>query len=278
LNNGIHISPKVFLCGSYDPATGLMKDSLRAAVALGDPTGAIPVPYLIPPHIPSSPTHFLPSMGATIGGGVLAVSGPNAIVDWVYVEVRDGSNNNTVVASKHALVQRDGDVVEAIDGTSALYFPTVCPGNYYVSIKHRNSLGVMTATTLPLAAATQLVDYTVASGVWVKPGILNAPRAVNGGDYVLWGGDALNNKNVKYNGSANDKEAILNAVLGAVPPGYPYPPSNNTTYGYRNEDVNMDGKVRYNNADNDKNWLLSKILASSPTATPNDILSQHTPN
>jgi hypothetical protein len=33
--------------------------------------------------------------------------------------------------------------------------------------------------------------------------------------------------------------------------------------------------VRYNNADNDKNYILSNVIG---VATPNAIVSQHTPN
>jgi hypothetical protein len=275
-NNGIYLSPKAILFGAYDSITGLMQDSLRAAVTLGAPGGVYPIPYLIPPHIPLFPTSFLPADNVSVSPEVLLVSGPNAIVDWIYIEIRDQVNNNTILARKHALIQRDGDVVST-DGISPLYFNTLCPGQYYVSIKHRNHLGVMTAESVYLSALTQTVDFTN-NNVWIKPGITTPPRRIVQGIYTLWPGDASHNKNTKYNGSMNDKDAVLAAVLGSVPPLYPFPPAANTTFGYRNEDVNMDGKVRYLNTDNDRAFILASIIYASPNGSSNEIISQHTPN
>jgi len=271
MNNGVRISPKVFLSGAYDPLTELMKDSLRAAVSLGNPTGSFPIPYLTPPHIPLSPVYFLPTNGVSTSNEVLSVSGNNAIVDWIFIEIRDGLDYNVVVATKHALLQRDGDVVD-IDGFSSLLFPTVCPGNYYISIKHRNHLGVMSSTTYNLNASAQLIDFT-SGNHWTKPGINIQPQKFIDGVYALWAGDIRRDKNVKYNGIYNDKEYILFAL-----PGYPYSLYGNTIYGYRNEDVNMDGKVRYATMDNDKNFILDEIISSSQNSSPNDIIRQHTPN
>ena len=251
----ISMSAKVILSGAYNNASGLMYDSLR--------TGN---------YIPSSPAHFLNSYnGETIGAGVLSITGANAIVDWVFIELRSAANNNIVVATRHALVQRDGDIVNSADGISSLYFPVIGADSYYVAVKHRNHLGVMTASAIPLTSSGGLIDFTTAAAVWQKPGVLNAPRKLVGsGIYALWSGDANANKNVKYNGVSNDKEPILFTV-GIITP-------NNTVYGYRKDDLNMDGKVKYANSDNDRAWLLSTLLNSSAIATPNEVLYQHTPN
>ena len=132
----------------------------------------------------------------------MSVAGSNAIVDWVFLEVRDGIDNNTVVATKYALVQRDGDVVSCIDGVSPVYLSCVCPGNYYVSIKHRNHLGVMTAATMSLSATTSSYDFSdPMANVWVKPSvspgdITNAPRHLIGNKSVrsIMGWLMTNNK------------------------------------------------------------------------------------
>jgi len=60
------------------------------------------------------------------------------------------------------LLQRDGDIVNA-DGTSPLFFSGIAGGNYYVSIKHRNHLGVMSAAAQALAYAPTTVDFTSTS-------------------------------------------------------------------------------------------------------------------
>jgi len=83
---------------------------------------------------------------------------------------------------------------------------------------------------------------------------------------LLYVGDANTNKNVKYNGTSNDKDRVLNTV-GTMSP-------NNIVIGYRIEDVNMDSKVKYNSADNDRTIILNSVGSN----TPNTILFQHTPN
>ncbi len=290
MNNGVNLTLKAILEGAYDISTGLMKDSLRQASHC--PSSAIGVPGVCPPVnvIPSTRLRWFNNVSCandadtTIGGGnaviadnIMSVSGPDAIVDWVFVEIRSGSNFNTVVATKSALIQRDGDIVSCIDGVSPLYFSCVCPGNYYLTVKHRNHLGVMTGAPVALSSLPASFDFTEPSAnVWVKPGyptsILNTPRHTLGTIAAMWAGDANTNKNSKYNGTSNDKEQIL----------YDFGSSSNTNdilyQVYKNSDLNMDGKVKYNNSDNDKNWLLNLILVSTSPSTPNTIISQHTPN
>jgi len=210
------------------------------------------------------------SGGETISNSILSVTGNDAIVDWVHVELRDTDAAYTIVATQNALIQRDGDIVD-ING-NPLNFDCICPGNYYITVKHRNHLGVMTANSMYLSSTSSIIDFTTSNPVWTKPGIIKPAREGAGVYRLLWPGDTRTDKNTKYNGLNNDKDPILyavglttfNNILGPV---------------YRKEDANMDGKVKYNNLDNDKNFILNKIyLSNSPLATPNDVLSQHTPN
>ncbi len=255
---GVSIAPKVILSGAFDISTGLMYDSLRV-------NNLIPMtePYSVAPFM--KPQVAGPG-GETVSAQTLAIPGNDAIVDWVFVELRSASNSSTLVATKRALLQRDGDIVNA-DGTSPLFFNGVAGGNYFVSIKHRNHLGVMSASSIALAFAPTSIDFTSPSfAVYTNPSIANAPRKIQGSLATLWPGDANNNKNVKYNGLSNDKEAVLLAVgAGSV---------NNVVSGYRSEDVNLDGKVKYNSTDNDR----TVIGAQVGVANPNTIISQHTPN
>lgn len=251
------IAPKALLSGPYQSSTGLMTDSLRVQ-------GLIPLtePYS------TAPFYFVQlagSGGETTTPAVLNVSGSNAIVDWVYIEIRSASNMNTVIATKNALLQRDGDIV-GVDGVSPLNLSMLTQGNYYVSVKHRNHLGVMTASPITLNYGTQSVDFTSIPLHTISSIINNGPANFTGSVQLLWSGDPNHNKNVKYNGSVNDKDPILITVGMGTP--------NNTVYGYRLEDLNMDGKIRYNNTDNDRLIILNNVGSS----TPNKVLSQHTPN
>ncbi|HNA34504.1 MAG TPA: proprotein convertase P-domain-containing protein, partial [Flavobacteriales bacterium] len=145
----VQVSPKVFLEGPYSTANGLMSDAMRSAA-------------LVPNAQPYTGLGYgftgSPGAGGTLGGGVLAVTGSNAIVDWVIVELRSTATPTTVVASCAALVQRDGDVV-ALDGTSPVSI-AVASGAYHVAIRHRNHLGVMTQNGVALSNTPSTVDFT----------------------------------------------------------------------------------------------------------------------
>jgi subtilisin family serine protease len=254
---GISVQVRAFLSGPYVSATGLMHDSLREQqlIPLSEPYTASPFFF---------PQISYPS-GETTTTSVLSVSGPNAIVDWVVLELRSASNPAVVVATKRALIQRDGDVVDHSSGSGPVVFSNQAPDNYFLSIKHRNHLGVMTATSIPFSSTTTVVDFSTIS-VWTNPLIANAPRKAFGNIMLLHSGDVNVNKNIKYNGFSNDKDAVLNAVGLATP--------NNSVTGYRVEDANMDARIKYNNTNSDRVVILNSVGAS----TPNSILFQHTPN
>jgi hypothetical protein len=190
--------------------------------------------------------------GETTTLGTLAVTGNNAIVDWVLVELRSASTPTSVVRSQCALVQRDGDVV-ATNGTSALSLP-VTAGNYHVSIRHRNHLGAMTANPVALSGTTTAVDLTLAS-----TGTFGSQAQTSGGGRsLLWRGNAVVNNRLLYVGAGNDRDAILVRVGGTTP--------NNVASGYFVEDVNMDGVVRYVGSNNDRDPILVNVGSTTPNA------------
>ncbi len=84
------------------------------------------------------------------GPNALDARAENTVVDWVLVEIRDGLTNTAVLSSIPALLQRDGDVVNYQDGVSPVLIPYPQSGNYYIAIRHRNHLGVMTNAPVTL--------------------------------------------------------------------------------------------------------------------------------
>jgi len=251
------LQAKVFLQGSYDVTTGMMHDSLRKILPLQEPYSASPY---------NRPAITCPNLETTTNA-VLATTGANAIVDWIFLELRSSTNPAIIVATRRALLQRDGDVVSADDGISAVTFPNVPAGSYYVSIKHRNHLGVMASQPMLFSNCSAVAcDFTTTT-LWSNVSIATLPAKVMNGVSVLWCSDANTNKNTKYNGLDNDKDKVLSAVGGSST-------INTTVYGYRQEDLNMDGKIRFNGTDNDRNLILSTIGVS----TPNTFIYQHTPN
>ncbi len=171
-NAFVTVAPKVFLQGaSLNPVAGqdnLMRDDLRAA-------GLVPT---------TSPYGDV----ATVNPTVFDATCSDAIVDWVLVELREGvdNENTTVVASKSALLQRDGDIV-GLDGTSPITF-TEDEGSYFIAIKHRNHIGVMMAVPAALSSVTSTLDFTQ-DAAFAKGENLALTSLVNG-TFAMIAGDA----------------------------------------------------------------------------------------
>lgn len=70
------------------------------------------------------------------------------IVDWILVELRTGTSSSSTIAKRAALLNKYGKVV-GLDGSSYLRFG-LPPGDYYVVIRHRNHLDIMSSTPLTI--------------------------------------------------------------------------------------------------------------------------------
>ncbi|MBK9536674.1 MAG: hypothetical protein IPO10_16160 [Flavobacteriales bacterium] len=234
---------KVRLGGPYDQPSGLMRDDLRAA-------GLVP---LVEPY---SQAQYVVSQdpGAQTTPAVLAISGTNAIVDWVLVEMRSPNAPYGVLASQTALLQSDGDVVRT-DGVSSVSF-NATPGTYFITVRHRNHLGVTTVAPVALSTIPAMIDFTNPS---IATYGTNAQHNING-TMVLWPGDANFNGEVRYTGTNNDRDLILTAIGGTTP-------TNTVTNTYSPLDINMDGTIRYTGTNNDRDIILQAIGGVVPTAT-----------
>lgn len=226
------VSPKVFLQG---PTTGtLMSDALRAAslLPLNDP-------------YPSTGYTHVGSVGVATTPSVLQITGNNAVVDWVVVELRNASTPSTKVFTRSALLLRNGSVVD-VDGVSPVQC-VVPNGSYYVAIHHRNHLGVMTANPIALGSVTSTVNFSLATTpTWGT----NAQR-ISGTTAMMWAGDVNRDGVLKYTGLNNDRDLILSKIGGSV--------ATNVVVGYYLEDVNLNGIVSYTGANNDRDLILYNI-------------------
>ncbi|MCB0792676.1 MAG: hypothetical protein H6595_02730 [Flavobacteriales bacterium] len=242
VNGVVALDPKVWLEGAFDPNTQLMQDSLRTH-------GYVPTTE---PYTGLGFTH-VGGGGEFVSPSVFDVAGPDAIVDWVMVELRDAGAPATVVATRSALLQRDGDIV-GLDGTSSVVVDAA-PGSYYVAVRHRNHLGAMTASTVALGASSTVIDLrTAATLTWGT-----VARKTIGGVQVLWAGNTFGDGFVKYAGTNNDRDPILQAIGGTTP--------TSVALGYFREDVNLSGVVKYAGALNDRDPILVNIGGTVPTAT-----------
>lgn len=221
---------KVMLGGAYSTETGLMNDGLRAL-------------NLVPTKEPYTELGYKFTSGVqkVADESVFAVTGSDAIIDWVVLEIRARKTGTPVIYSKAALVQADGDVVET-DGVSAVTVP-LSGANHYISIRHRNHLAVMTARVLTLKNGYDFTTMPVYGTEAVK---------VVDGKQVLWAGNANWNNNVSYVETNNDKDVILTMVGEENP--------NNVVEGYFGTDTNMDGLIKYTGSKNDRDFFLAQTL------------------
>lgn len=245
-NNGVRVSAKVLLSGPLAP-NGLMRDALREK-------------GLLPTTEPYSGLqgfqHFGEGGGETVNPAVFQVTGDNAIVDWVVLELRKPSSIGTPVATKAVLLQRDGDVVDT-DGLSPVHFTFVKKGKYHVSVRHRNHLGVMTAAAIQLnATATQINFSSESLELWGTNGSTNI-----GGKMALWLGDSNHDKKVIQQGPGNDFLTLFTTVLYAT--GNEAFNVNFMAEGYFTADTNMDGYAVYLGPSNDRSNVFLQSIAAT---------------
>ncbi len=236
---GVNLRLRAALDGALTSGV-IMNDGLRTAnlIPLGQPYTALGY------------TFVGSSTNVSITPSFLTVTGNDAIVDWLVVELR--SNATTVAYSKPALLQRDGDLMDT-DGDPYLNFP-VAAGNYYVVIRHRNHLAVMTGAALGLTVNPVLLDFTTITGNGTNAQVLK------NGIYCLWAGDATGNGTLKYTGSTNDRDPLLLAV-GSTTPNATVPNV------YDRRDTNLDGVIKYTGTANDRDIILTNVGSTTPNNT-----------
>ena len=222
---------------------GLMRDDLRT-------TGVLP---LSEPYTAMGYAHVGGGGGEVAVDSVLNLAGNDAAVDWVVVELRSAVDPSIVVATRSALLQRDGDLMSGTMDLVESFAPDP-DASYYIALRHRNHLGVMTASALPLKHGVQ-VDLshpgTPTYGVnarWDQDQVM-----------IFWAGDVNRDGVLKYTGSANDRDPILVRVGGTTP--------NNSVLGYLPEDVNLSGWVKYTGSGNDRDPILVNVGSTAPTNT-----------
>lgn len=238
----LSLNVRTLLSGPFDPGVMLMSDALRTS-------GAIPPTE---PYTAAGFQHTGQGGGEQLFPAALLVSGPDAIVDWVVIELRDPSSPLVVLSSRCGLLQRDGDVVD-VDGSSSLRISAI-PGNYHLAVRHRNHLPVMTGAPITLGTSITVID--IANGSVPVFGV-DALRSEFGVE-LLWAGDVNGDHQVKYVNALNDRDPILVHIGGTVP--------TNVVAGYSSTDVNMDGVTKYAGSNNDRDPILFTVGGTIPTA------------
>ena len=229
--NYVLCAPRVFLQGPFNGTD--MNDNLRLA-------SAIP---LTEPHTDLGFLH-------TGTGGAESVNSladfdnlgtDDDIVDWVFVELRQYLDNDEIYLTTSALLQRDGDIVNTDMEPLKMY--GAYPGDYYLTIRHRNHLGIHSLNKLSLDKTTSYIDFTDGSTATLG---LNAQLDLGAGVFGLWSGDA-------------NRDGQVNAVdknnYWRIQNGTPYDYLNSTA------DFNLDAVI--NAVDKNAKWRISNSQISN---------------
>ncbi len=142
------------------------------------------------------------------------------IVDWIIIEIRDFKNMNYAIDTLAAFLRKDGKVL-SISGDSVITLSeNILPDNYYIIIRHRNHLSVMSSIPIFLSSDSYLYDFSEC----IENFYGNDAALLGNGKYGMYPGDA------DLNGIVNisDYQLFKNNSITA-----------NT--GYLKTDFNMDG-------------------------------------
>ncbi len=281
MNKYVATGARAFLQGAYNSGTGLMADNLRT-LPFGSSASPANFPSTDPYRVVPYSTNFIhvnnTSVETIANAAVLDQTGTNDdIVDWLFLELRNltASPGNTILQTRSALLQRDGDIVD-VDGVSPVTFNNIADGNYILAVRHRNHLGLSIDQSSPRALnetkstafTSRVIDFRNAT----DPQLYGTSAAFTTASHptlttvnLLWGGNANGNAETKYQGPGNDRSAILTDLGGN---------ELTTLIGYYRADLNLNKETKYQGPGNDRAVLLANILNSIEL----NIRSQALPN
>ena len=210
------LNTKVFLEGPY--SGGSMSTSLKTlnVIPLTQPYSGSPWNYSGIEHVASIPAN---------------------VTDWILVELRTGTSASTKLATRAGFLKNNG-VITDLNGIDLLSFVGLSAGNYYIVIRHRNHMPVMSAGPAPVSSSSALYDFSIGAGQ-----VYGGANGYKNIDPVLlkWGmvaGDASNDGRV-FNSDYTDF----------------WVPAFGTINVYNRADFKMDGNVF--NSDYTDYWVLN---------------------
>jgi len=139
---------------------------------------------------------------------------PAGVTDHITVELHDAASYATIVYSVP-------DVELTTAGTATITVPAAFAGNYYITVKHRNSLETVSANPVSFAGTTMNKSFGTPADVFY--GNL---AAFEDGGYAIYGGDPSQDGLV----DSSDMEVVDNL-------------SSTSASGYIPEDCNGDGLI-----------------------------------
>ena len=167
---------------------------------------------------------------------VASIPNPN-VVDWVFVEFRDAvdvasATSTTTIEQQAAFLLRDGSIV-GMDGTSNLQLNNAITQQLFVVIRHRNHIGIISAS--PLINAGGLYSFDLTTSIDKVYGGAAGYKDIASGVYGMAGG----NGNADGSIDTTDSNGTWKPQAG--------------TNGYLMGDYSLDSEV--NNIDKNDIWV-----------------------
>lgn len=240
---------KVLLQGAYDQSLGKMRNDYSVS-------GDIP---------PEQPYDTLPWQ--YIGSETLSAI-PDSIVDWIIVELRD-KNDATLLKSRRAAILSENGIVLETDCSEGLRFGAA-HDDYYLVVKHRNHIPVMSGLPVSLPNGSAAYDFTeiINTQPYLHndplPAVIELPPA-GSGKYGIIAGDVNADGILRYIGTDNDRGPILSLIAAVSGSSF----INETINGYYPEDVNLNNVVQYNLSGNDRAIILNNLWRLTGSAIIN---------
>ncbi len=181
-------------------------------------------------YIPLNSNNAYSSTSYSYQAKVISSLPNTSIVDWVLIELRTSIDATTKVATEVGFVLKNGLLVSS-DGVTSITISSINHGNYYLVIRHRNHLAIMSANTIPFSSTTPLYDFTNSQS---KAYGLNPMKELVNNIYGLYSGDGNSSGSI----SITDRNSSWRPLNGQI--------------GYHNADFNLSGGV--NITDRNSHW------------------------
>ncbi len=200
---------KIFLEGAYDTTAHAMRGTL-------DEYQIIPAvsPYVEDPRV--------------------AYALPEDVVDWVLVQLRSAPNGPPVY-TRSAFIEKDGHVV--MEGGDAALDLFAEKGSYYIVVRHRNHLAVMSREKVDFSGGSADYDFSQSADQYYGE---DGGALLESGVYGMIAGDA--------NGSGIISNSDKDPIIGSL-----------NQSGYMDCDTNLSGIVTYA----DKDYIVANLNRAS---------------
>jgi len=231
-NTGMELNIKVFLQGPYSGNN--MNVDLSNFLPNSQPYDTIPWSYFGMESLDSIPINM---------------------VDWVLIEIRDSTDYYVINDMRVGILLSNGYIIDT-NLVEGIRFYNIDSGYYYVAIRHRNHISVMTNQPVYISSQTQ-IDFTDTTITKPYGSAVQAQLELDPGIWGMICGDINNDGKLKYSGPENDRMKIIQLITNV---------SGSTSIttvinGYYFEDLDINSEVKYSGPNNDGAIIIQNIIS-----------------